>query len=189
MKLSRQEFAQLLNVQERYLCPSNYEHYKAGAEECGYRLISRSGRGAKTIFELEPIDIEEYSDEEWKPLPIAPLYLVSNKGRIKSPKGGLLKGYNHKGYIRTQIAGLGQVPNHRMVMLTFNPIDHPEDFVVDHINGVRNDNRVENLRWVWQSENFSFAIDEHTDIKEIIAKLVQKYGYDKLKQKLEKLLE
>ena len=107
MKLSRQEFAQLLNVQERYLCPSNYEHYKAGAEECGYRLISRSGRGAKTIFELEPIDIEEYSDEEWKPLPIAPLYLVSNKGRIKSPKGGLLKGYNHKGYIRTQIAGLG----------------------------------------------------------------------------------
>ena len=182
MKLSRQEFAQLLNVKERYLCPSNFEHYKKGAEECGYRLISRSGRGANTIFELEPIDFEgSCADEEWKPFPLAPLYLVSNKGRIKNPKGGLLKGYNHKGYIRTQIAGLGQLANHRIVMLTFNPIDHPEDFVVDHINGVRNDNRVENLRWVWQSENFSFAIDEYGDIKEIIAKLVQKYGYDKLK--------
>lgn len=188
MKLSKKEFAELLGVTEKYLCPSNFNHYKKGAEERGYNLLSRTGVGKNVVFEIEPIPTENEQDEIWKPFPLAPKYLVSNKGRIKSPKGNIMKGYFHRGYIRTQIAGLGQLPNHRIVMLTFKPIDNPNDFVVDHINGVKNDNRVENLRWVWQSENFQFADIEYTDIKEIIGDLVQKYGYDELKKHLLSLL-
>ena len=35
---------------------------------------------------------------------------------------------------------------HRLLMLVYNPIENPDDYVVDHINGKRDDNRLENLR-------------------------------------------
>lgn len=73
-------------------------------------------------------------------------------------------------------------------MLTFEPIENPDNFVVDHINGKKDDNRLKNLRWVWQSQNMQFSDENNTEIKEIIAKLVQKYGYNDTKSKLSKLL-
>ena len=35
---------------------------------------------------------------------------------------------------------------HRLVMETFVPTENPT-WIVDHINGIRNDNRLSNLRW------------------------------------------
>ena len=124
--------------------------------------------------------------EEWKNLLFEGFehYQVSNYGRIKHPKGGILQGTISKGYVRTRIKDLGQFPNHRAVMLTFNPIDNSENYVVDHINGVRNDNRLTNLRWVFQSENASFCDENNTELKTILANLIQKYGYEETKNKL-----
>ena len=115
--------------------------------------------------------------------------MVSNYGRVKNPQGGILEGTINKGYVRTRIKGLGQLPNHRMVMLTFDPIENTEMFAVDHINGKRQDNRLINLRWVLQSENMRFCDENNTEIKEIIAKLVQKYGYEGAKLKILTLLD
>lgn len=36
---------------------------------------------------------------------------------------------------------------HRLVMESFYPQENMDKLVVDHINGVRDDNRLENLRW------------------------------------------
>ena len=186
MILSRQEFADLLGVANRYLVPSNFEHFYNGAKEKGYHLISMSGRGQKAQFEIEPINLS-LPGEQWLNCPIATGYQVSNLGRVRHPSGGIINGYDDKGYLRINIKGKN-LAIHRMVMLTFCPVEHPEYFSIDHINGIKSDNRVENLRWVWQSENTQFADTNNTEMKVVLAQLVQKYGYENTKQKLLSLL-
>lgn len=53
---------------------------------------------------------------------------------------------------------------HQLVALTFIPNPENKPYV-DHINGVRWDNRAENLRWVTQSENQQFAYDYGRKLK------------------------
>jgi hypothetical protein len=82
--------------------------------------------------------------------------IVSNKG-IKSEKlytGSSACGYRMTGY--KTIDGYIRVLNHRLVAKAFipNPDNKPQ---VNHINSIRSDNRVENLEWVTQNENFKHA--------------------------------
>lgn len=65
----------------------------------------------------------------------------------------LLKGYrDKKGYHRFNTWGK-DVEGHRLVALHHMPPKPGPDYQIDHINRVRHDNRLENLRWVTRSEN------------------------------------
>lgn len=90
--------------------------------------------------------------EEWKQLEDYPNYWVSNQGRFcRNDK--IVVGWYKQGYKWIQCGKYGQhFPIHRLVALYFipNPNDYKE---IDHINRIRDDNRVENLRWVTRSEN------------------------------------
>ena len=95
-------------------------------------------------------------EEVWKTIDGFPDYEVSNYGRVKSNKYGksrILKfGHNRAGYVACMLDDRKFYRVHRLVAKAFiPPIDGKNE--VDHINRIKDDNRVVNLRWVTRSQN------------------------------------
>lgn len=104
-------------------------------------------------------------------------YEISNIGNLRSVdrlvdhyKGGkrLYKGTNKKlrlnkdGYFRCNLKNKGKrfdFTIHRLVAISFLEKPIGKDFV-NHINGIKTDNRVENLEWCTCGENTIHAVKE-----------------------------
>jgi len=108
------------------------------------------------------------SGEIWKIIDGFSDYAVSNFGRIKSFKKDKVTGkiikpikfgcnyfyvnlYNNKRSKSKRI--------HRLVLENFNPVKNMSKLQVNHKNGIKADNRLENLEWVTGSENQKHAFD------------------------------
>ena len=98
----------------------------------------------------------------WKRIEGYSNYFINKNGKIKNIKSGkILNGCkNSDGYIRVNLSKnrKGKTYSiHRLVAIAF--IENPENKpMIDHINTIRNDNRLENLRWVTRSENMQNTI-------------------------------
>lgn len=149
----------------------------------------------------ENLDKENLEKEEWRVYPLCEKYSISNMGRIRNNKTRKIlkqridtrknQGYckvtlfdnNSDKKIRKKI----DVRVHRAVMITFAPIKNYEDYQVDHINGIKTDNRLENLRWTSNLTNNAYKNINREKINNKINELLQKYGYEKLLEKLQEL--
>jgi hypothetical protein len=124
-----------------------------------------------TMTTIIPDKIPIPVEEEWKTIPDFQMYKCSNQGRIKNMKfNRLLKLYKvPENYITVQLKNdSGETQHvyvHKIIAKTFIPNKDGKKNQVNHINGVVDDNRVENLEWVTQSENIRHAIDVLGKIK------------------------
>lgn len=91
-------------------------------------------------------------------------YYVGKSGKLYSVnkethKIGRPKTRKHKNYVMVYVYSIRKsIGVHRIVAEVFVKNIQPEyNDCVDHINGIKNDNRAENLQWVSRSENTRLA--------------------------------
>lgn len=96
-------------------------------------------------------------NEKWKPIPRLPGYCASTLGRIRSPrkrqplKGSICK---RSGYVEYgTLAGKPSPKGHILVTEAFHGPAPFKGAHVRHLNGIRTDNRPENLAWGTAAEN------------------------------------
>lgn len=121
------------------------------------------------------------NDEIWKPIPgYEGRYWASNLGRIKSRRKILKTHYSESGYEKVSLYKHGKKV-HRLVMAAFEGEKPYPEFEVNHKDGDRSNNKLDNLEYVTHYENLSkigledvFA--EIEKLKERIAKLESELG-------------
>lgn len=105
----------------------------------------------------------------WKRIPNYSLYEASTDGEIKTfnwknqGKEAIMKpAKDNSGYLRTMLMRddgiMHTIKVHRIIGQTFvdNPENKPE---INHLNGIKSDNRAVNLAWTTRSENIQHAFD------------------------------
>ena len=92
-------------------------------------------------------------------------YMIDEQGNIWSPYNGgkyLTPSLTKKGYLRIVLQtseGKKTFQVHRLVLETFSPIDNCDKFEVNHIDGNKSNNCLDNLEWCSGSFNIRHSLD------------------------------
>jgi hypothetical protein len=86
-------------------------------------------------------------------------YRVSDWGVVKDCEKGRALGQwtSGEGYSLVKLRGAGRRLVHRLVLEAFRGPEPEEGMICRHLNGIRTDNRLVNLRWGSQRENVEDA--------------------------------
>ena len=122
------------------------------------------------------------NDDEWKIFPLNNKYEVTKTGLVRVVKTkklvGSIDGYGYVSVTDSSQKPIQYYKVHKMVMETYNPIPNSSMYVVDHINGIKNDNKLENLRWVLQRQNTYYRDENWANISKKLQFLIENKGYE-----------
>jgi len=107
---------------------------------------------------------------KWKIIHFDEKYEVSDSGLVRRTDGKLIKScVLTTGYSQVQLSRKKKHLVHRLVAFAFcNGFE--DGLVVNHKNGIRNDNRRENLEWVTASENHLHSYRELSRVAPFLGK-------------------
>lgn len=92
-----------------------------------------------------------------------PGFRATKDGQVIGKRGKPLIGFVDRcGYKEVVLSENGKFKSylaHRLILSTFSPITDMEKFDVNHKNGNKLDNRLENLEWCTMSDNIRHAYD------------------------------
>lgn len=98
----------------------------------------------------------------WRAVNLEPyeeVYEVSDLGEVRNKlTGKVLKPFDKQGYKRVRLCkdkAVFSTGIHRLVLMSFCPVDGMDGLEVDHIDGDKSNNTLSNLRWVTHEENLS----------------------------------
>ena len=94
--------------------------------------------------------------EKWKPVADYPNYEISNLGRVRAGQQ-ILKPNNINHYLWVRLNG-HKVSIHRLMMKTWKPREDAEHMQVNHIDGNKHNNQLDNLEWCTGSENMNHML-------------------------------
>ena len=91
-------------------------------------------------------------------------YIIDDMGKIRNINtGNYIKiNKNHNGYMRVSLmkkgGGTTSIQYHRLLMMLFKPVENMEKLQINHIDGNKENNVLNNLQWVTSQENIHHAI-------------------------------
>ena len=200
LKLTKEELIKYFGVSESTI-NTNFPLFAQKQLKKGF-LITKTGVGKKANYTVEKVEKqevdkaifsqrgsskEELKNENWKTCYNFSNYEVSNFGRVRNKLSkSVFKGTIKNGYCYVELEGKN-LSVHRLVLQTFNPIENYELLTVDHINGIRNDNRLENLRWCSMEENTMAMMVNRAELNKELTRIINALGYEETLRQLQQM--
>ena len=203
MELTKEELAQYLGTTVQQI-KKNFPKISNRALNKGI-LIERKKINNYTIYSIKEITPQKIDyipnntrtikwtgnleNEEWVDVYNNDKFEVSNQGRVRNKKTLQLHKISDagKGYKKVSINNQNYLL-HRLVLASFNPIEKWELYDVDHKDGNRANNKLENLQWATQEENILFMLNNRKELNKELTRILQNHSYDEVLEILRKIV-
>lgn len=148
------------------VCNEKYKTDKSNFNTGHKKCISKIKINTKVKKKYKYIELRYIDGNLWCSIEGYDGYWVNKEGKVLGCKGRILKGSKDKrGYVKVDLCnndGCKKESVHRIVAKAFIYNDNPSIKIqVNHKNGIKDDNRVENLEWCTNYENMIHKINNN----------------------------